>query len=259
MTPEDSFNSDLKSTIYRLAKEAVGAAVGQAQCEQPNAIPTYQGLLAQLKAAREKALQAAQEEGLAIARKVGFPPALNLPGGVPVKIDCCAFPRLDKDLEALGWPIVDAEMWDSDTKLDVLVKGELPLKPGEAAVLEQAADRVLSWIPHCIQISTKWLNGPPQPGLLTYQWSMADANGRVDVQFSNPQNGLQYEPNPTQTNQVKFSTYKGVDPIIVGRDARLRLHVILNPEATSTLEEINVICWHKRASDFAPAVPELDL
>lgn len=258
MTPEDTFYSDLKSTIYRLAKEAVGAAVGQAQCEQPNAIPTYQDLLAQLKDAREKAIHAAQEESLAIARKIGFPPVLQLPSCV-VKCEYSAFPHLDKDLEALGFVLVDAEMWDSDTKLDVLVKGEFPLKPGEAAVLEQAADRVLSWIPHCIQISTKWLNGPPQPGLLTYQWSMADANGRVDVQFSNPQNGLQYEPNPTQTNQVKFSAYKGVDPIIVGRDARLRLHVTLAPEATSTLDEINVTCWHKRASDFAPAVPELDL
>lgn len=258
MTPEDTFYSDLKSTIYRLAKEAVGAAVGQAQCEQPNAIPTYQGMLSQLKEAREKAVHAAQEESLAIARKIGFPPVLQLPSCV-VKADCCAFPRLDNDLEALAWPLVDAGMWDFDTRLDVAVKGELPLKAGEAVVLEQTADRVLSWIPHNALISTKWLNGPPQPGLLTYYWSVADAHGRVDVLFAIPLNGHQFEPNPAQCNWAKFPSYKGEDTLIIGRDARLRLHVNLAPEATSTLEEIKVVVTHKRATDFAPPVPELDL
>lgn len=218
---------------------------------------SYQDLIAQIKAAREKAVQAAQEESRKIASEIGYPLTLNLPGCV-VNCDQCRFPHLDRDLEALAWPLVDACMWDSATKLDVVVKGELPLKPGEIVVLEQAADRILSWIPHTIQIATKW-DGPPQPGLVQYQWSIADAHGRVDVQVAWMCDGLRFEPAPGIGNLVPFPTYKGADAVVIGREARLRLHATLAPGATSTLEEILVVVNHKGPGDFAPEVPKLEL
>jgi hypothetical protein len=181
----------------------------------------------------------------------GFPPTLNLPG-CKVKCDQCAFPSLDTDLRLFSWPQIDQEMWDTDTKLDVIVSGgPFPLAAGTSIVLQQEADRNLTWIPACIQISTTWSGGPPQPGLVSYQWQVAQkSTGTGAVQFSNIQNGLQYEPNPSQSNQVPFPTYKGCDTQVIGALSALQLVVTLSASATSVLENVTVVAYHKRASDF---------
>lgn len=180
----------------------------------------------------------------------GFPPTLNLPG-CKVKCDQCAFPSLDTDLRLFSWPQIDNEMWDSDTKLNVVIAGgPFPLAAGSSITLQQEADRNLTWIPACIQVSTTWSGGPAQPGLLTYQWQVGPKVGTGTVQFSNVQNGLQYEPNPSQTNQVPFPTYKGCDTQVIGALSALQLVISLDAAATSVLEGVTVVAYHKRASDF---------
>lgn len=180
----------------------------------------------------------------------GFPPTLNLPG-CKVRCDQCAFPSLDTDLRLFSWPQIDNEMWDTDTKLDVIVAGVFPLAAGASMTLQQQASRNLTWIPACIQISTTWSGGPPQPGLIQYQWQVGPKVGvGGTVQFSNIQNGLQYEPNPSQTNQVPFPTYKGCDTQVIGALSALQLVVTLAPAATSVLENVTVVAYHKRAEDF---------
>jgi hypothetical protein len=181
----------------------------------------------------------------------GFPPSLNLPG-CKVKCDSCAFPSLDTDLRLFSWPQIDSEMWDTDTKLDVIIApGAFPLAPGSSVTLQQEADRNLTWIPACAQISTTWSGGPPQPGLVSYQWQVGPKAGvGGTVQFSNQQNGLQYEPNPSQTNQVAMPRYKGCDTQVIGALSALQLVVSLAASATSVLEAVTVVVYHKRAEDF---------
>lgn len=182
----------------------------------------------------------------------GFPPTLNLPG-CQVKCDQCAFPALDTDLRLFSWPQIDQEMWDTDTKLDVIVAGgPFPLAAGTSVTLQQEADRNLTWIPACVQISTTWSGGPPQPGLISYQWQVGPKSGvgTGTVQFSNIQNGLQYEPNPSQSNQVPFPTYKGCDTQVIGALSALQLVVSLAASATSVLEAVTVVAYHKRADDY---------
>lgn len=180
----------------------------------------------------------------------GFPPTLNIPG-CRVSCDGCAFPSLDTDLRLFTWAQIDQEMWDSKTNIDVIISGgPFPLAPGSSVTLQQEADRNLTWIPACVQISTTWSGGDPQPGLLSYQWQAAPKVGTGAVTFSNPQSGLEYEPNSSQTNQVPFPRYKGCDTQVIGALSALQLVVTLSPAATSVLENVTVIAYHKRASDF---------
>lgn len=181
----------------------------------------------------------------------GFPPILQLPG-CQVRVDDCAFPSLETDLRLFTWAQLDMEMWQSDTKLNVIAAGgPFPLAPGSSITLQQEADRNLTWCPACVQVSTTWSGGDPQPGLLTYQWQASPKFGTAGaVTFSNPQNGLQYEPNQSQSNQVPFPSYKGVDSQLIGALSALQLVVTLSAAATSTLEAITVIAYHKRSKDF---------
>lgn len=177
---------------------------------------------------------------------------LDLPG-CPVNVDACAFPALDTDLRLFSWPEIEAQMWDTDTALNVVLAGAFPVAPGGTVLLEQELRRTITWIPAAVMITTTWGGGPPQPSLLSYQWSSGPKGaiaGRVD--FSNPQKGNQYEggasPN-TSTTPIKqrFPTYRGVDSIPIGALSSLSLRVTLDTIATSNLQAIDVRVYHKKS------------
>lgn len=184
-----------------------------------------------------------------------YTPWLNVPG-CPVDCDPCAFPALDTDVRLFSWPEIDAQMWDTDTKINVLVSGTLPLTAGNSAVFIQEARRTVTWIPDCVQISTTW-NGSPQPGLLTYQWATGPKNGPFptgQVVFSNPQNGAQYEAGATPstsltTIKVPFPTYKGCNSMAIGALSSLRMIVALDTAATSTLQSILITAVHRKGGN----------
>lgn len=179
-----------------------------------------------------------------------YTPWLNVPG-CPVDCDPCAFPALDTDVRLFSWPEIDAQMWDTDTKITTLVSGVLPIIAGATSVFIQEPRRTVTWIPDCVQISTTW-NGTPQPGLVNYQWATGPKNGPFptgQVVFSNPQNGQQYEagavPNTSTTPlKVQFPTYKGCNMMAIGALSSLRIIVALDTVATSTIQSILVVCYH---------------
>lgn len=184
----------------------------------------------------------------------GYTPFLNVPG-CPVNCDPCAFPALDTDTRLYSWPQIEAEMWDTDTKINVVLQGTFPLPPGSGIVLGQELRRAVTWIPECVQISTTWV-GSPQPGELEYQWATGPKSGpglTGQVNFSNVQNGQQYEAGPTPGTtatvfKVPFPTYKGCDSMAIGALSNLRLIVALRSSATSTLQSLIAIAYHKKSA-----------
>lgn len=180
-----------------------------------------------------------------------YTPWLNVPG-CPVDCDPCAFPALDTDVRLFSWPEIDAQMWDVDTKITTLLSGSLPINAGQTATFVQEPRRTVTWIPDCVQISTTWTGGQPQPGLLTYQWATGPKNAVFptgQVTFSNPENGQQYEAGATPTTSTtpirnQFPTYKGCNMMAIGALSSLRLIVALHPDATSSLQSILVVCYH---------------
>lgn len=170
---------------------------------------------------------------------VGFP-------GCPVNCDECLFPQLDTDLRLYGFPLVESELWDQQTSI-VADPTDLPLAPGGTLTAVQEARRTLSWIPGIVSIATTWSGGDPQPGLLTYQWAMSakGAIGPSPVQFGAPMNGQQFECGQSCL-KVPFPKYKGCDGVMVGALAQLELIVTLSPAATSTLESIMIVVYHKQ-------------
>lgn len=174
-------------------------------------------------------------------------PSIDIPG-CPVNCDACAFPSIETDLRLFSWVEIEAQMWDTDTKIDAVLSGEFPLNAGQTITLQQELRRTLTWIPEYVEIVTTWTGGDPQPGLLSYQWAMgpkaSGANGQV--QFSNPQKGTQYECGDG-CKVVKFPTYKGCDTQVVGALSSLRLIVTLDAAANSVLETVNAVVYHKKA------------
>lgn len=164
----------------------------------------------------------------------------------PVKCDPCLFGNLELDMELYAWPLIENQLWDTDTKLDVVRVGALPLAAGGTLTLEQEARRTLQYIPDCVQIATTW-TGTPQPGLLSYQWQVAmRSTPLAPVQFSNPQKGQQYECGDNCI-KVPFPSYKGCSGFPIGSESVLQLEVTLDPAATSTLTSISVVVYHKKS------------
>ena len=52
----------------------------------------------------------------------GGPPQIALPG-CPVNCDTCAFPAIETDLRLFSWVEIEAQMWDTDTKIDAVLTG----------------------------------------------------------------------------------------------------------------------------------------
>lgn len=189
----------------------------------------------------------------AFAGRGNYVPWLNVPG-CPVDCDPCAFPALDTDVRLFSWPEIDAQMWDTDTKINQLVSGVLPLTPGNEIVLVQEPRRTVTWIPECVQISTTWTGGAPQPGLLTYQWATGPKSPPFptgQVVFANPQNGQQYEAGPTPSTsttviKLPFPTFKGCNSMGIGALSNLRLIARLDSAATASVQSMLVVCDHRK-------------
>jgi hypothetical protein len=167
----------------------------------------------------------------------------------PVVCDPCAFPALASDLMLFSFPQIDAEAYDVSTNIDVIVAGgPFPLAAGTSVTLQQEARRSLTWIPDCVQIATVWSGGPPQPGLVTYQWAVGNKGGvgPGQVLFGNPQKGTQYECGD-DCIKVNFPTWRGCNNLMIGALSALQLIVTLSPAATSVLEAVNVVVDHRRS------------
>lgn len=163
----------------------------------------------------------------------------------PVKCDPCLFGNLALDMELYPWPNIDAQLWDTDTKISDVISGAFPLAPGGTLVLQQEARRTLQYIPDCVQIASTW-TGAAQPGLLTYQWQSAiRPSPGTPIQFSNPQKGNQYECGDNCI-KVPFPSYKGCSGFPIGSQGLLQLQVSLDPAATSTLTSLTVVVYHKK-------------
>lgn len=173
------------------------------------------------------------------------PASPNIPG-CPVNCDDCAFPQVALDLQLYSFPQVEAELWDQQTSINVIDAGAFPVAPGGSITLSQEARRTLSWIPAKVFISTTWSGGDPQPQFLTYQWASASKGaGPAGVQFAPPMNGSQFECGQNCLT-VPFPRYKGCDGVMIGSLSKLQLIVTLSASATSTLESISVVVYHKQ-------------
>ena len=161
--------------------------------------------------------------------------------------DPCLFSNLQLDVELYSWPLVEPQLYDVDTKLNNIVIGSLPLAAGNSLTISQELRRTLSFVPDRVQISTTW-TGSPQPGLLTYQWQVTQKNSLTAnaAQFSNPQQGQQYECG-TNCLYVPFPGWKGCTGWPIGSLAALQLVVSLAATATSTLDGIDIIVYHRRS------------
>lgn len=164
-----------------------------------------------------------------------------------IKCDPCLFSNLALDVELYSWPLVEPQLYATDTKLNNVVVGAFPLAAGGSLTISQETDRTIAYIPDCVQVATTW-TGPPQPGLLTYQWQMAPQDNLVTGGqiFGNIENGQQYECG-SNCIKVPWPSYKGCSGWPVGSLAAAQLIVSLDAAATSTLTGMLVAIYHKRS------------